>query len=225
MGQKTSFFTIDRKLLEDDLWLAEPFTKGQAWLDLIGRASYKDGEKAKRGEILTSERELAERWKWTRKKVQCFLQNLERAGMIKKTVQGTREGTSKGTSKGTSIMLENYAFYQGQGTRQGTSEGTREGTKNDISSYSNKTNITNINNISYMPDGIKEELAQLFGGERTEALLAEVRDYYQEHPEKEFPGWKEAALQFNENQKRWQGNRRPRDPMSRAIAAFIGGAE
>ena len=42
MGQKTSFFTIDRKLLEEELWLAEPFTKGQAWLDLIGRASYKD---------------------------------------------------------------------------------------------------------------------------------------------------------------------------------------
>ena len=223
MGQKTSFFTIDRKLLEDALWLSEPFTKGQAWLDLIGRASYKDGEKAKRGEIITSERELADRWKWTRKKVRCFLRSLESAGMIKKTAQGPSEGPSEGPRQGTSIMLENYAFYQGQGPREGPREGPSEGPKNDISSYSNKTNKTNINNISIMPDGIREELAELWGGEKAEALLEEVRTYYQEHPEKDFPGWKEAALQFHANQQRWQGSRRQRDPMSRAIAAFIGG--
>lgn len=219
MGERTSFFTIDRRLFEEELWLSEPFTKGQAWVDLIGRASYKDGNQIRRGEILSTERELAARWRWTRKKVRCFLQSLENAGMIKRTIQGPSEGPKKGPKQGTSILLENYAFYQGQGPKQGPREGPSEGPKNGKSTYSNKTNINNITNISYMPDGIREELAQLFGGERTEALLAEVRAYYQEHPEKEFPGWKEAALQFNANQKRWQS--RPRDPMARAIAAFM----
>ena len=223
MGARTSFFTIDRRLLEEELWLSEPFTKGQAWLDLIGRARYKDTEETKRGEIITSERELAARWKWTRKKVQCFIQSLEKAGMITRRPQGTREGTRQGTNKGTSLTLENYAFYQGQGTSKGTSEGTREGTKNRKSTYSNKTNKTNINNISYMPDGIREELAELFG-DKTEQLIESVRTYYREHPERDFPGWKDAALQFNANQQRWQKQpkrKRPADPMGRAIAAFM----
>ena len=71
-----------------------------------------------------------------------------------------------------------------------------------------------------MPDGIETELSEIFG-EKTGQLLEDVRLYYENHPEKEFPGWKEAALQFNANQKRWAKPKKGSDPMSRAIAAFM----
>ena len=36
------WFKTHRKMLDSDLWLCEPFTRGQAWVDLIGLASFND---------------------------------------------------------------------------------------------------------------------------------------------------------------------------------------
>jgi hypothetical protein len=40
--ERTTFFKIDRKLLESEWWVSEPFSKPQAWVDLIGLANYGD---------------------------------------------------------------------------------------------------------------------------------------------------------------------------------------
>lgn len=220
MGERTTFFTIDRKLLEDELWTAEPFTKGQAWVDLIGRASYKDTDELKRGEIITTERELATKWKWPNAKVHRFLEFLETEQMITRS-----KVRSKNRSKERSrITLEKYGFYQGERSKERSNERSNDRSKNGKSTYSIKNNINNINNISLnTPDGVREELAQIFG-DKTEQLLEDVRAYYEQHPEKEFPGWREAALQFNRNQQRW-GQRKRQDPMANAIAAFLAEGE
>ena len=39
-----------RSLLDSDLWLKEPFTRGQAWVDLIGLANYADTERIYKGQ-------------------------------------------------------------------------------------------------------------------------------------------------------------------------------
>ena len=212
MGNRTTFFTIDRRLLEEELWTAEPFTKGQAWVDLIGRASYEDTELVKRGELLVSIRTLARRWQWSKGKVERFLKSLENDGMI---TRDTKRDTNRDTN-GTTLRVEKYDFYQ---SRRDTKRDTNRDRGRDV-----YNNINNINNISLnMPDGIAEELQQLFG-EKTEQLLEDVRAYYEQHPEKDFPGWREAALQFNRNQQRWQ-HRKRQDPMANAIAAFLAEGE
>jgi hypothetical protein len=33
---------LNRKLFDNELWLLEPFTKGQAWVDLFANANFKD---------------------------------------------------------------------------------------------------------------------------------------------------------------------------------------
>ncbi len=38
-----------RKLGDSELWLAEPFTRGQAWVDLLMLANHTDGYLRKRG--------------------------------------------------------------------------------------------------------------------------------------------------------------------------------
>lgn len=212
MGERTTFFTIDRKLLEDELWTAEPFTKGQAWVDLIGRASYKDGELTKRGELIITERGLADRWKWPKPKVRRFLEWLEKEGMITRTKMRTKNRSGYRTK----INVEKYSIYQDVRTENRTKNRTENRT-------TNRNNINNINNLSYIAEQEAEELQQLFG-EKTEQLLADVRAYYEQHPEKEFPGWREAALQFNRNQQRWQ-HRKRQDPMANAIAAFLAEGE
>lgn len=169
MGDKTTFFTIDRRLLHEDLWTAEPFTRGQAWVDLIGRANFANTKTLKRGEIIVSERTLAERWHWSRKKVQSFLAFLEAENMVKiERIQGTSKGTTKGTSKGTRLKLENYSKYQDQGTTKGTSQGTRKGTIN------NKDIRTMINNnVISAHARAKEEGKTRKRASREDAAIAE----------------------------------------------------
>ena len=82
---------LHRKLTENDLWTCEPFTRGQAWVDLLLLANheygyfYKRGVKieVQRGQVGVSEVGLSDRWKWSRSKVRKFLKDLEKEQQIK----------------------------------------------------------------------------------------------------------------------------------------------
>lgn len=136
------YFKINRKILSHDLWLLEPFTKGQAWADLIGLASFKKTViKIKNGAIVNIQRgdcawsqiKLAERWKWSRGKVKRFLDYLESEKMIQQ----------KNADKLTIIGILNYNFYQNDTTNSTTNSTTnghiRRMIKND------KNDNTHIN--------------------------------------------------------------------------------
>lgn len=81
---------LHRKLLDNDLWRSEPFTRGQAWVDLLLLANhkesffYKRGNKVivKRGQVGRSSVELSDRWRWSRTKVSKFLKDLEKEQQI-----------------------------------------------------------------------------------------------------------------------------------------------
>ena len=120
----SGFFKIERDFLSSTFWLSEPFTKPQAWVDLIGLANYADKtkyykstfQKIKRGQIVTSKQALAERWKWSKHKVHAFLRTLEAAEML----------TIESTTKGTLLTVVNYAIYQDAGNAQGTQKARRK---------------------------------------------------------------------------------------------------
>ena len=79
-----------RKIAENPLYFAEPFTRMQAWIDMLIIANYEEsfiyvrGNKIqiKRGQIGKSQDTLAERWKWSRGKVTRFLDELQKAQQI-----------------------------------------------------------------------------------------------------------------------------------------------
>lgn len=206
-----AFVTINREWTNSDEWLAEPFDKVRAWIDLFCLANYKDTESCQRGELITSERTLAKRWHWEKGQVRRFLQQLEQSGRIERT----SKRTSNRTSEGTTVRIVKYNDYQPSPTSKTTSEQTSKRT------VKNKY-IKNINNLSNMPDGIKQEIIERFGT-RAEALIEDVRRYYEKNTDKEFPGWTEAVEQFAANQDRW--GRRPtaprQDSTDRAFAAFL----
>lgn len=161
MAKRTGFITIDRQLLNSETWLAEPFTKGQAIVDLIGLANHEDNEICKRGQLLTSERTLAARWQWSRDKVRRFLRSTSLRTSIR---------TNDHTIHGTLITIENYDVFQlppkGERTTYCTNERTRERTQT--------ININNIKKISLMQTD-REELEAELGAERLEGLLEDVR--------------------------------------------------
>lgn len=178
-----TFFKVYRSLLDDPLWLSEPFTYGQAWVDLIGRANFADKDhfyrgqyqQIKRGQIATSQKELADRWKWSRHKVNTFLRNIERAGMV----------TTKATTTGTTITIEKYAVYQDTRTSKGTTKeprkdigGTSEGHRKDIGGTQNK-NIKKERREEgiYIPS--RGDLASFIESEGLNADPDDVFDYYE----------------------------------------------
>lgn len=102
---------LHRKLQDGWIWLEkEPFDKRSAWVDLLLTANHSDkkilfnGEliTVKRGQILTSIRKLAERWKWSYDKTSRFLKLLESDGMLRKESDNCR----------TLLTIENYEVYQ-----------------------------------------------------------------------------------------------------------------
>jgi hypothetical protein len=138
------FIKLGKSIRESQIWMAEPFTRGQAWVDLLLSATYKDsffyvrGNKVNitRGQCGMSQLTMAERWRWSRGKVKRFLNDLENEQMIE---QQTGNLT-------TIVSICNYEEYQGkkaadeqqtvqqadnrQSSRQDSRRGTLKNNKN-----------------------------------------------------------------------------------------------
>lgn len=107
---KDGYIKLHRKLFESKMWLDEPFTIGQAWVDLIAMANYANKDhffrgsvqRVLRGQIVTSKAALANRWKWSDGKVRRYLANLERLEMVH----------THSSTNGVVITIENYGVYQ-----------------------------------------------------------------------------------------------------------------
>ena len=83
---------VHRQLQEHWLWADKPFSKGQAWVDLLLLANHSDKKfllgnelvEVNTGSFITSELKLADRWGWSKTKVRAFLTLLQNDKMIVK---------------------------------------------------------------------------------------------------------------------------------------------
>ena len=104
------YVRIHREIMDHWLWEDKPYSKGQAWIDLILRAKYKDEKfpyrdnviDGKRGTVYISIKSLANEWGWSRDKTTRFLMLLQADGMI----------VLNATKHNTTITLVNYGLYQ-----------------------------------------------------------------------------------------------------------------
>lgn len=152
------YINIHRKIQDNWIWNEKPFSKGQAWIDLLLLARWKDGKQMhrgnlherKRGQVCCSMKWLGERWGWHRATVKRFLATLECDGMV----------TTDVTTNDTVITIENYGFYQGDTPEGVTTECTTESTTECTTecttdaTYKNKVNKVNkVNNTPQTPQG------------------------------------------------------------------------
>lgn len=127
------------------LWEDKPFSRGQAFIELLLMANHKDNKilfngeliEVKRGSRITSLRQLSEAWGWSTKKTKKFLELLEKDNMI----------TVKSDNKKTLVTIENYGGYQEVGNteetqekQQGNSEETQRKNKRNSKEIQKKTN-------------------------------------------------------------------------------------
>lgn len=110
MNESQGYIKLYRSIFNHWLWQDKPFSRGQAFVDLILLANYKDRKELykdelivkKRGDVNLSIIYLEERWGWSRNKVTRFLSVLENDEIIKKS----------STFKGTIITVLNYEKFQ-----------------------------------------------------------------------------------------------------------------
>ncbi len=114
MSTDNGWVKIYRDVSEDEIWLKKPYSWGQAWVDLIMTAKFRDEYETsrnrtfivKRGQLLTSISRLAERWGWGKKSVINYLGELRQSKKIR----------IKQDDFGSLITIRNYDKYQNCGS-------------------------------------------------------------------------------------------------------------
>lgn len=132
-----------------DHWLYQEkrvFSKYEAWLDILMDANHQtnkivfDGQllEVKRGQKVTSIRQLADRWGWSRTKVRDFLDLLESDTML------TRESDSKKTV----ITVVNYDSYQSDKPQKSHQKSHQPDNKSatEVPQKDTNNNDNNVNN-------------------------------------------------------------------------------
>lgn len=151
-----SWIRMHRKVKKNFLWTEKRvFSKFEAWMNLLFDAAFEKQELMindqvillKRGQVLTSQKKLAERWKWSRCKVQTFLNKLEKCQML-----GTESGT-----KFTIVTILNYDYYQRVEDHLGTNQAPSE-TKINHQTGTNQAHRRSLKNSKNSLKEIKQEI-------------------------------------------------------------------
>ena len=162
MSKGNGYVLIHRSICKSFLWDDKPFTKGQAWIDLIMLANHSDKEDyikgvfvhTKRGQIIRSRQFFADRWGWNVKTVDGYLKMLKKQKMV----------DYKGTPQGTLITIEKYGVYQSVGdtkrTPKGTSQGTAGGTQTNNYKELKRNSVDKHNSLSTESGEQKKEVSK-----------------------------------------------------------------
>ena len=132
------WIALYRQIQDHYFWEDKPFTRGQAWVDLLLSANHADNKfllgntfiEVERGSLITSEQKLMDRWGWSKTKVRSFLQVLEKDSMIVK----------KTDKKKTTINIVNYSVFQDLETTERPEKDHRKTTKKPQKDLNNNEN-------------------------------------------------------------------------------------
>ena len=110
MNKLNNSIVLSRAIMENFLWNEKPFSPGQAWIDLLMLAEWRDRKVLCKGRVTVLHRGqvgrsilwLSDRWGWSRGKTQRFLDVLKSDNMI----------VVNSTTGGTTITVENYDRFQ-----------------------------------------------------------------------------------------------------------------
>ncbi len=147
---KMGYVPIFRSITKHWLWQEKPFTKGQAWIDLLIESNHSDQKVrignelilCKRGESLKSLETWAERWGWDKSKVCRFLKMLESDTMVERIP----------TQKTTHLKIVNYETYN---EPRNDSETKMKRKRNDSETILTPNNhVNHVNNENHeKPEG------------------------------------------------------------------------
>lgn len=138
---------LHRKIVLNPFYFSEPFTRSQAWIDLLILANHSDNFFYKRGikvDVKTGQvgydlENLAVRWKWSRGKAERFFCALE----------NTQQIVRQKTNVTTLISIVNYQLYQstdkpnGKANSNPSSKANGQQTVKQTDTNKNEENVNN----------------------------------------------------------------------------------
>jgi len=132
------YIFLHRQVKENWIWKDKPFSKGQAWVDILLRVNHKPAKvpignqivEVEKGQTIWSVKDMSNEWGWSRKKVDNFLNTLQTDCMI----------AQKRTTKYTLITVENWESYQVEGQQKNINGTSKEHQRNTNKNDKNKEN-------------------------------------------------------------------------------------
>lgn len=179
------YIKLYRDIQKHWIWEDKPYSRGQAWTDLLFMANYKPSKfpcgdeiiEVDRGSLVTSELKLMERWGWSKTKLRAFLKLLQNDSMILK----------KTDRKKTIITIVNYSVYQDSETteepikdQKRTDERPKKDTSNKVNKVKKEKNIYGIYSNVLLSDDEFQRLVSEFGQENTSKAIEYLSAYKEE---------------------------------------------
>lgn len=129
----SGWIKLHRSIMDHWVWEDKPFSKGQAWIDLLMQVNHTERKvmlgnelvTVERGAMVTSIRKLCDRWGWSNTKVRNFLRLLEQDGMLE-----VRNDTRK-----TVLKVRNYDVFQARESDENDTKTTPERRGYDVSHH------------------------------------------------------------------------------------------
>lgn len=211
-NEPRGWIALHRSILDHYLWEERPFSKGQAWVDLLLLANHEDRKIMNAGQIMTYKRgtvsrsllSLGERWGWDRKKVRRFMSVLEADGMLAVNT----------TTHGTTITIVNYGLFQDRGTTDGATvtPTAPQQEEQPLPTNNNDNNDNNDNKRKRRPPFKAPELDEVsaYCEERQNGISAEAFiDYYQARgwelkPGQKMKDWRSAVRTWERHAQKWE---------------------
>lgn len=206
------------------LWEDKPFSRGQAFIDLILLVNHQDSKalidgeliEVKRGSKITSLRKLGEAWGWSSKKVKKFLEQLEKDKMISYTSD----------SKKTVVTIENYSVYQDVGNTEETGvfqENEESENLDNANGFNSNLNENLKGNGKEAPLDIDNTVVQDFKGNSEETQRKQQRNT-EETVRKHRGNSEEIQRKTNKKDKEWkegkEDNKKKRSEFDVIISSY-----
>ena len=145
MDKNKGYISLHRDIRDHWIWKDKPFSKGQAWTDILMEVNHTDNKVVlgneiidiKRGQTIWSILDMSIRWGWSRKKTKNFLLMLQKDEML----------YIKCTTKYTILTVANYDLYQNMEQQKKQRKNNKGTTREQQGNTNNNELIMNNNDI------------------------------------------------------------------------------
>lgn len=145
LDKARGYIAMPRSIFDDASFADEPYTEREAFLSLVADAAWKarrirlnrGAADLERGQLLTSSRFLAERWRWPEPRVRRFLNRLSGRRAIDAQNDAPNDAQNDAlidaqpTANGTIITIRNYDTFQKEAKLETTSSDAHSDAQDD----------------------------------------------------------------------------------------------